>query len=199
MYDMITYIPLVLLIFVFLTAGCISVFLQHLPYRCNYCSSSRLVSLGGNRRVCMWAGFHTEGGSLEFSPPPPPATIFPLKKSWNWVWLLLFCLKQQSCPRLRQKQSERIKRAGMPPDPHSRHARLHVCERAFACYYHHATILFFPTQNPVSNPGESAKAITQYTSCDSNDTILIWYIINESCTESYNYTIMNIILDQHSH
>ena len=31
----------------------------------------------------------------------------------------------------------------------SRHAHLHVCERAFARYYHHATILF-PTPNSKS-------------------------------------------------
>ena len=30
----------------------------------------------------------------------------------------------------------------MPPDPSSRHARLHVCECAFACYYHPGTVLF---------------------------------------------------------
>ena len=39
----------------------------------------------------------------------------------------------------------------MPPDPHSRHIHLHVCERALAHYYHPATTMFFlpPTQNPV--------------------------------------------------
>ena len=115
------------------------------------------------------------GGEPGIPPPPPKPQFSPsrnLEINYGY-YCFVTCIKQQSCPRLRQKQSERIKRAGMPPDPHSRHARLHVCERAFACYYHHATILFSPTQNPVSNPGESAKAITQYTSCDSNDTILI--------------------------
>ena len=32
----------------------------------------------------------------------------------------------------------------MPPDPPSRHTRLHVRERAFARYYHPATMLFSP-------------------------------------------------------
>ena len=30
----------------------------------------------------------------------------------------------------------------MPPDPPSRHTHISVCERAFTCYYHPATILF---------------------------------------------------------
>ena len=43
---------------------------------------------------------------------------------------------------------------GMPPDPPSRHARLHMCGCAFARYYHPAIILFPPlppppTQDPV--------------------------------------------------
>ena len=34
----------------------------------------------------------------------------------------------------------------MLPDPPNRYAHLHVRERAFAHYYHPATILFFPSQ-----------------------------------------------------
>ena len=34
----------------------------------------------------------------------------------------------------------------MPLDSPSRHARLCMCEHAFAHYYHPATILFFPPQ-----------------------------------------------------
>ena len=51
------------------------------------------------------AGFHTDGGGggLEFLPPPPEI----LEIEYGF-----FCfftgIKQQSCPRFRQKQSERI-------------------------------------------------------------------------------------------
>ena len=52
-------------------------------------------------------------------------------------------------PRLHHKQSERIVflgvgEGGMPQNPPSRYTRLCVHERAFACYYHPATILFSP-------------------------------------------------------
>jgi len=48
---------------------------------------------------------------------------------------------------------------GMPPDPPSRHTRLHMRERAFACYYHYATILYSPTPNskPCMKPWNGLK------------------------------------------
>ena len=58
------------------------------------------------------------------------------------------CIKQQSCLRLCQKQSEMIyihnfsREGGSYP-----HARLHMLEHAFTCYYDPATIqLCFPLQ-----------------------------------------------------
>ena len=39
---------------------------------------------GFRKNFCTYQGFHREGGP-GISPCPPP------QKSWNWVWLLLFC------------------------------------------------------------------------------------------------------------
>jgi len=89
------------------------------------------------------AGFHTDrgGGGLEF--PPPPQEIL---------------LNNNLVPdfvrsNLRDPNSTFSWRGGMPPDPPSRHAHLHVREHAFARLhmrkhafahdYHPATILFF--------------------------------------------------------
>ena len=49
----------------------------------------------------------------------------------------------------------------MPPDPPSRHTRLHVCERAFACYYHPATTMFIPSQLKI--PYETLLTLSPYT------------------------------------
>ena len=49
------------------------------------------------------SGFHTEGGSWNPSPPPPRN----LEIEYGY-YCFVTGIKQQSCPRLRQKQSERI-------------------------------------------------------------------------------------------
>ena len=101
-----------------------------------------------------YTGFHTVGGWN--SPPPPPSYNFspqpqfpPHQNSWNWVWSLLITgIKQQSCPRLYQKQL-RGSKFKCPQTPLVGHASLHVHECAFICYYHLATILF-PSPNSKS-------------------------------------------------
>ena len=79
------------------------------------------------------------GGGLEFSPPPEI-----LKLS-----MVLIVLSQvlsnnlvPDCVRSNLNSKVSWGRGDMPPDPPSRHTHLHVCERAFARYYHPATILF---------------------------------------------------------
>ena len=79
------------------------------------------------------SGFHTEGGGLEFPPPPP-------QKSWNWVRLLLFChryettiLSQIASEAIWDDLNSKVVGGGMPQIPHSGHARL-------SCYHP----VFFP-------------------------------------------------------
>ena len=104
---------------------------------------------------CLQQSIHrvSYSGGLKFSPPPatisPPATILPHQNSWNWVWSLLITgIKQQSCPRLYQKQL-RGSKFKCPQTPLVGHASLHMHECAFICYYHLATILF-PSPNSKS-------------------------------------------------
>ena len=56
----------------------------------------------------------------------------------------------------------------MPPDPPSRHAHISisVCERAFAHYYHPATILFPPNSKYCMKPWEMTL---------EGDNILLFY------------------------
>ena len=87
---------------------------------------------------------------------PPPTRNLEIEYSY---YCFVTGIKQQSCPRLRQKQSE-FKiflggvggGGGMPPDPPSRHTCLCVCEGAFARYYHPATILFSPNSKSCMKP-----------------------------------------------
>ena len=56
------------------------------------------------------SGFHTEGGGggMEFpNPPPPPSPTEILKIEYGY-YCFVTGIKQQSCLRLCQKQSERI-------------------------------------------------------------------------------------------
>ena len=76
---------------------------------------------------------YREGGI----PAPPPPEIFQLS-----IVSIVTGMKQQSCPRLHQKQSEDLNskifrwRGGHAPRPPSRQARLLVCHMLLSSRYH---------------------------------------------------------------
>ena len=92
------------------------------------------------------SGFHTGGAGI----PPPPQKILKLS---NVLSQVLNNNLVPDCVRSNVRGSKFkifLGKRSMPPDPLSRHTRLHVRERAFTHRYHH--VFPPPTQNPVWNP-----------------------------------------------
>ena len=102
------------------------------------CTAKTRASWGGGHGILL-----PQPQSSTPPPPPPPPRKLEIECGY---YCYVTSIKQQSCPKFCQKQSERIWiqifLGAVPPDPPSRHTCLHVCERAFRCYYHPAIILF---------------------------------------------------------
>ena len=106
---------------------------------------SKRTALGA--KVNTIPGFDTEGGGMEFPPPPPPPPPEILKLSMviNVLSQVLNNNLVPDCVRSNLRGSKfKIFLGELPPDPPSRHTRLHVRECAFAHHYHSATTMFPP-------------------------------------------------------
>ena len=101
------------------------------------------------------------GNSSPPPPPPPPTRNLEIEYSY---YCFVTGMKQQSCPRLHQKQSEDLNskiflgrgEGGMPPAPPSRQACLLVCHTLLSSRYHP------PPSPPPPLPTQNHPATTRF-------------------------------------